>query len=370
MYSTVPRRRKAKTFVKDGQDDRDPDDQVPDDFKVHLSKSLDDLSLTDKWFSEEQGQFTSKVKSNQKATVQEIEDLKQDLTDTATKMPPQTAAFFLYPLNARTPLQEAFRNGKRKFNSESTSEGVYFFIDKALINDTPEDVAMCLYMEGFNKVAIGKYFGKRYTDPLHHKVLERYLQFVNVSGLGLVEAIREFAKVVTLPSDPGSVEHIMTEFGKHYHQSNPSKFDCADTCSACAVSVALLSNNLHELKYHKVSFEDYQDMHAEFSAELSQDTLRGFYDAVDREPIQVRIRLRQKTVEHEGLVDIEDKPNKWKKGYDCKLFSEGCLQFSRPQHEKKKGPKIISLAGLNVRDIQPLSPKKNVSVYVCIYCFC
>ena len=27
----------------------------------------------------------------------------------------------------------------------------------------------------------------------------------------------------------------------------------ADTCSACAVSVALLSNNLHELKYHKVS---------------------------------------------------------------------------------------------------------------------
>jgi Sec7-like guanine-nucleotide exchange factor len=112
-------------------------------------------------------------------------------------------------------------------------QGVYFFIDKALINDTPEDVAMCLYMEGFNKVAIGKYFGKRYTDPLHHKVLERYLQFVNVSGLGLVEAIREFAKVVTLPSDPGSVEHIMTEFGKHYHQSNPSKFDCAGMHVVC-----------------------------------------------------------------------------------------------------------------------------------------
>jgi hypothetical protein len=86
MYSTVPRRRKAKTFVKDGQDDRDPDDQVPDDFKVHLSKSLDDLSLTDKWFSEEQGQFTSKVKSNQKATVQEIEVGKALLSEAGNSM--------------------------------------------------------------------------------------------------------------------------------------------------------------------------------------------------------------------------------------------------------------------------------------------
>ena len=34
-------------------------------------------------------------------------------------------------------------------------------LEKGLVNETPEDVALCLYVESFDKVAIGKYLGKK-----------------------------------------------------------------------------------------------------------------------------------------------------------------------------------------------------------------
>ena len=50
---------------------------------------------------------------------------------------------------------------------------------------------------------------------------------MDVTGLNLVEAIRELVKILTLPDDPKYIEQIMNEFGKYYHLSNPKKF-----CSA------------------------------------------------------------------------------------------------------------------------------------------
>jgi cytohesin len=113
-----------------------------------------------------------------------------------------------------------------------------------LINNTPEDVAMFLYVgELLDKGAIGDYLGE--GKPYYIRVLQNYVELHDFTAMTLVDALRRFLSGFRLPGEAQKIDRMMELFARRYCICNPGVFGNSDACYVLSFSIIMLNTSLH-----------------------------------------------------------------------------------------------------------------------------
>ncbi|KAJ3348250.1 Protein transport protein sec71 [Entophlyctis luteolus] len=121
------------------------------------------------------------------------------------------------------------------------------FIPKFAGEDEDDDVqtvaAFLKNTSGLSKAGIGSYLGE--IDPFCVKVMHAFVDTLDFTGVGFVEALRMFLQTFRLPGEAQKIDRLMEKFADRYCENNPDVFAKADTAYTLAFSVIMLNTDLH-----------------------------------------------------------------------------------------------------------------------------
>jgi Sec7-like guanine-nucleotide exchange factor len=86
-----------------------------------------------------------------------------------------------------TPQKKDWRRARKLFKNKP-KEAIKFLLEKELLNNTPEDVALYLFQNGMDKVALGDYLGE--GKDFNIAVLQEFVRLHKFHGMDLVQALR------------------------------------------------------------------------------------------------------------------------------------------------------------------------------------
>ncbi|KAJ3097757.1 Brefeldin A-inhibited guanine nucleotide-exchange protein 2 [Phlyctochytrium planicorne] len=139
--------------------------------------------------------------------------------------------------------KQQLRQGLKLFE-QKPNKGVKFLIEHGFVEDTPEAIAkFFLNNQGLNKSAIGDYIGD--GDAFCIKVMHAFVDSIDFTGLGFVQALRSFLQAFRLPGEAQKISRLMEKFADRFCENNPGLFAKADTAYILAYSVIMLNTDQH-----------------------------------------------------------------------------------------------------------------------------
>ncbi|CAG8543289.1 11263_t:CDS:2 [Funneliformis mosseae] len=139
--------------------------------------------------------------------------------------------------------KQTLREGIKLFNTKPL-KGLNFLLGNGFLkNDTASIISFLSSTPGLNKAAIGEYLGE--GDPEAIKIMHAFVDRLDFTGLGFVDALRIFLQTFRLPGESQKIDRIMEKFADRYCENNPDVFANADTAYILAYSVIMLNTDQH-----------------------------------------------------------------------------------------------------------------------------
>ncbi|CAG8632618.1 9478_t:CDS:2, partial [Ambispora leptoticha] len=139
--------------------------------------------------------------------------------------------------------KQTLQAGIRLFNTKP-QKGLQFLIENNFCKkDTDDVVSFLMTTPGLNKAAIGEYLGESDAEAI--KVMHTFVDRMDFTGLGFVDALRSFLQTFRLPGESQKISRIMEKFADRYCETNPDIFANADTAYTLAYSVIMLNTDQH-----------------------------------------------------------------------------------------------------------------------------
>ncbi|KAG0212210.1 Brefeldin A-inhibited guanine nucleotide-exchange protein 2 [Mortierella sp. NVP41] len=136
-----------------------------------------------------------------------------------------------------------FLKGVSLFNSKPM-KGVDFFIKQGFVQDDLQAIAAYLMTTpGLDKAAIGEYIGD--GDKKAIKVMHAFVDRLDFTGVGFVDALRMFLQNFRLPGESQKIDRLMEKFADRYCETNPKVFANAEPAYILAFSVIMLNTDQH-----------------------------------------------------------------------------------------------------------------------------
>jgi len=139
--------------------------------------------------------------------------------------------------------KQLFLKGVRLFNSKPM-KGLDFLIKQGFVQDELQTIAEYLMTTpSLDKAAIGEYIGD--GDEKAIKVMHSFVDRLDFTGAGFVDALRMFLQTFRLPGESQKIDRLMEKFADRYCDTNPKVFANADTAYTLAFSVIMLNTDQH-----------------------------------------------------------------------------------------------------------------------------
>ncbi|KAG0301832.1 Brefeldin A-inhibited guanine nucleotide-exchange protein 2 [Dissophora globulifera] len=139
--------------------------------------------------------------------------------------------------------KQLFLKGVRLFNSKP-NKGVDFLIKQGFVQDDLQAIAAYLMTTpSLDKAAIGEYIGD--GDDKAIKVMHAFVDRLDFTGVGFVDALRMFLQTFRLPGESQKIDRLMEKFADRYCETNSKVFANADTAYTLAFSVIMLNTDQH-----------------------------------------------------------------------------------------------------------------------------
>ncbi|KAF9982940.1 Brefeldin A-inhibited guanine nucleotide-exchange protein 1 [Mortierella antarctica] len=139
--------------------------------------------------------------------------------------------------------KQLFLKGVRLFNSKPM-KGVDFLIKQGFVQDDLHAIAAYLMTTpSLDKAAIGEYLGD--GDEKAIKVMHAFVDRLDFTGVGFVDALRMFLQTFRLPGESQKIDRLMEKFADRYCDTNSKVFANADTAYTLAFSVIMLNTDQH-----------------------------------------------------------------------------------------------------------------------------
>ncbi|KAF8932781.1 Brefeldin A-inhibited guanine nucleotide-exchange protein 2 [Haplosporangium gracile] len=136
-----------------------------------------------------------------------------------------------------------FLKGVSLFNAKPM-KGIDFFIKQGFVQDDLQALAAYLMTTpGLDKAAIGEYIGE--GDKKAIKVMHAFIDRLDFTGVGFVDALRMFLQNFRLPGESQKIDRIMEKFADRYCDTNPKVFANAEPAYILAFSVIMLNTDQH-----------------------------------------------------------------------------------------------------------------------------
>ncbi|KAG0288521.1 Brefeldin A-inhibited guanine nucleotide-exchange protein 2 [Linnemannia gamsii] len=136
-----------------------------------------------------------------------------------------------------------FLKGVSLFNAKPM-KGVDFFIKQGFVQDDLQAIAAYLMTTpGLDKAAIGEYIGE--GDKKAIKVMHAFVDRLDFTGVGFVDALRMFLQNFRLPGESQKIDRLMEKFADRYCDTNPKVFANAEPAYILAFSVIMLNTDQH-----------------------------------------------------------------------------------------------------------------------------
>ncbi|KAG0377049.1 Brefeldin A-inhibited guanine nucleotide-exchange protein 2, partial [Mortierella sp. AD032] len=136
-----------------------------------------------------------------------------------------------------------FLKGVSLFNTKPM-KGVDFFIKQGFVQDDLQSLAAYLMTTpGLDKAAIGEYIGE--GDKKAIKVMHAFVDRLDFTGVGFVDALRLFLQNFRLPGESQKIDRLMEKFADRYCETNPKVFANAEPAYILAFSVIMLNTDQH-----------------------------------------------------------------------------------------------------------------------------
>ncbi|WEW57031.1 guanine nucleotide exchange protein for ADP-robosylation factor [Emydomyces testavorans] len=173
----------------------------------------------------------------------------------------------------------ALTNAIRQFNFKP-KRGMKLFLSEGFIrSDSPSDIASFLLRnERLDKAALGEFLGE--GDAEHIAIMHAFVDLMDFSNRGFVDALREFLQSFRLPGESQKIDRFMLKFAERYLTGNPKAFATADDPYVLAYSVILLNTDLHSSKLkRKMSKEEFIRNNRDLQ-DVPHEYLAGIYDEI------------------------------------------------------------------------------------------
>ncbi|KAG0363033.1 hypothetical protein BC939DRAFT_495436 [Gamsiella multidivaricata] len=139
--------------------------------------------------------------------------------------------------------KQLFLKGVRLFNSKPL-KGLDFLIKQGFVQDDYQSIAAYLMTTpSLDKAAIGEYIGD--GDEKAIKVMHAFVDRLDFTGVGFVDALRMFLQTFRLPGESQKIDRLMEKFADRYCDTNSKVFANADTAYTLAFSVIMLNTDQH-----------------------------------------------------------------------------------------------------------------------------
>ncbi|RIA97036.1 hypothetical protein C1645_802023 [Glomus cerebriforme] len=139
--------------------------------------------------------------------------------------------------------KQTLREGIKLFNTKP-HKGLNFLIRNGFLkNDSASLISFLSSTPGLNKAAIGEYLGEGDSEAI--KIMHAFVDRLDFTGLGFVDALRIFLQTFRLPGESQKIDRIMEKFADRYCENNPDVFANADTAYILAYSVIMLNTDQH-----------------------------------------------------------------------------------------------------------------------------
>ncbi|KAF9297282.1 Brefeldin A-inhibited guanine nucleotide-exchange protein 2 [Linnemannia elongata] len=136
-----------------------------------------------------------------------------------------------------------FLKGVSLFNAKPM-KGIDFFIKQGFVQDDLQAIAAYLMTTpGLDKAAIGEYIGE--GDKKAIKVMHAFVDRLDFTGVGFVDALRMFLQNFRLPGESQKIDRLMEKFADRYCDTNPKVFANAEPAYILAFSVIMLNTDQH-----------------------------------------------------------------------------------------------------------------------------
>ncbi|KAG0208455.1 Brefeldin A-inhibited guanine nucleotide-exchange protein 2 [Mortierella sp. GBA30] len=139
--------------------------------------------------------------------------------------------------------KQLFLKGVRLFNTKPM-KGLDFLIKQGFVQDDLQAIAAYLMTTAsLDKAAIGEYIGD--GDEKAIKVMHAFVDRLDFTGVGFVDALRMFLQTFRLPGESQKIDRLMEKFADRYCDTNSKVFANADTAYTLAFSVIMLNTDQH-----------------------------------------------------------------------------------------------------------------------------
>jgi cytohesin len=315
----------------------------------------------------EDQQAAERIQQCRKQLEEEIDDMVAELTRIGEEMNCTSECLQILRDSDETPQKKDLRRARKIFKNKP-KDAIKFLLEKELLNDTPEDVALYLFCNGMDKTALGDYLGE--GKEFNIKVLQEFVRLHKFHGMDLVRALRVFLWSFQLPGEAQKIDRMMESFASQFCECNPGTFSTTDACYILSFAIIMLNTSLHNPNVkNKPSLEQFISMNRDIDdgKELPRDMLTVYYDAIKSEPFQYHQGADEMTEmffnpDHKGwLVKEGGKHKTWKKRWF--ILTENCLYyFKSPNDKEPRG--IIPLENLEVRNV-PIE-KRSFCFEICL----
>jgi len=201
-------------------------------------------------------------------------------------------------------------------------------------NLTPKEFADKLY-----SMEETEYEGKQIslilteTDKFHEETLKYYMDNFDFNNVEIDEALRILCKKVVITGETQQIDRILTQFSKHYFDSNPQRHEVflnEDVTHSIVYSLVLLNTDLHIVyndnpnkKMTKKEFlkntmtlletmseNSFSSQMKIKSANIPNNNRRSYFDSPD---VQTAVPYTSTTLPRNFMETQESKQKKWKK---------------------------------------------------------
>jgi len=254
--------------------------------------------------------------------------------------------------------EDHYHRAISKFNLKP-SAGIQYLVEKAIIKETPEEVAKFLLEPSLSKKFVGDYLGE--GVDFNVKVLKAYCGLLNFAGLSVDDALRKFLVGFRLPGEAQKIDRMMEAFASQFFQNNPANFASSDVVYILAFSLIMLNTDAHnpsvKNKMTKAGFiknstgiNNNQDLPDQYLSEI--------YDRIVKQEIKMAedVSLTFVNAEKKGyLIKQGGRIKTWRLRWF--LLNGACLYyFKKPEDKQVHG--IIPLENLQVQDAYDVTKKK------------
>lgn len=195
---------------------------------------------------------------------------------------PEEALTLLDSKREKDELDVAFQLFKR-----SPSKGIKFFIERGLVEDTPDAIAKYLFeTPNLDPTGIGEIIGTGKNTEILHK----FVSFFNFEGLSFEQAFRAFLSKFQIPGEAQMIDRVMEQFGVKFYNDNPNLFSCADTVYVLAFSTLMLHTDAHHPNVKsRMTLNEFVANNRGIDAgkDLPESFLENLYNGIKKEKIFV-----------------------------------------------------------------------------------